>query len=157
MLMAATFAPTISALEGSVTRPVMEALVDWARRIGEHRTTARTPVKASVLRWSINHHLDRRFKMSKKYAPGRCAGVYHHALAVGNFCGKSRPRARMYDLDGQGAQTSKLRCRAWHAAGVLRLRLCTRSIARRQPVRTHDVEISGRHHEGGRLLDCPNT
>src|SRR5271156_6720882 len=57
MLMAAIFAPTISASEGSVTRPMIEALVDWARRIGEHRTTTRAPVKASVFRWTINHRL----------------------------------------------------------------------------------------------------
>src|SRR5467141_2452012 len=74
----------MSALEGSVTRPVIEALVDWARRIGEHRTTARAPVKARAFQSTINHGLERRFRMSKKYAPRRCAEVYHHAPAVDN-------------------------------------------------------------------------
>ena len=35
-LTAATVAPMISALEGSVTRPVTEAFVDWAQRTGEN-------------------------------------------------------------------------------------------------------------------------
>src|SRR6202453_4395163 len=41
----------------------------------------------------------------------------------------------MYDLDGQGAQTNKSRCRAWHRAGVLRLCFRLRPISRHQSVR----------------------
>ena len=47
-LMAATLASTITALEGSVTRPVREAFVDWARRaeVNEARESSRRAVIA---------------------------------------------------------------------------------------------------------------
>jgi len=46
--MAATLASTITALEGSVTRPVREAFVDWARRaeVNEARESSRRAVIA---------------------------------------------------------------------------------------------------------------
>src|SRR5712692_271228 len=41
MRIAATLASAIAALEGSVTRPVRDALVDWARRPDEEKTSNR--------------------------------------------------------------------------------------------------------------------
>src|SRR5215471_2620235 len=69
--MAATLASTIRAWEGSVIRPVSEALVDWARRTGasearERRTTLNTQINAGLettaplRRWTTRHHPYRR-------------------------------------------------------------------------------------------------
>src|SRR6266852_3210104 len=46
--MAAIFASEMRAWEGSVTRPVREALVDWARRTDEEKTSNRHAARAGT-------------------------------------------------------------------------------------------------------------
>jgi len=58
--MAVTFAFTMSALEGSVRRPLIEAFVDWARAEDSTRLNTKANAKlqktALVLHWITDRH-----------------------------------------------------------------------------------------------------
>jgi hypothetical protein len=49
--MATSLAFAIGALEGSLTRPLREAFVDWARQTGEKETRKRTRSAGPVRMW----------------------------------------------------------------------------------------------------------
>src|SRR5262245_38361232 len=128
--MAAILASTITALEGSVMRPVREALVDCARRTGEKDArrrnvsatrcislTSRKPYAEANARTAIGQYLDR--VMGLYHQIGVMLGVpWERGRPVRNR--GRRPLERLRPLQGgRDARAPRFNRRREHLSGLL--------------------------------------